>query len=68
MEPCVVRYLRIALDDLMEIQTFSRRFSISYQTAIIDKVKAYCESLAENPYRATEYEYDVRYRKAIIDD
>jgi hypothetical protein len=24
--------------------------------------------LAENPYRAAEYEYDVRYRKAIVDD
>jgi plasmid stabilization system protein ParE len=68
MEPYTVRYLKTALDDLMEIRAFSRRFSISYQDAIIAKIKAYCESLAENPYWAAEYEHNARYRKAVVDD
>jgi addiction module RelE/StbE family toxin len=64
----VVRYLKTALDDLMEARTFNRHFSMKYQKAIIDKIRVYCESLAENPYRTAEYEHNVCYRKAVVED
>jgi plasmid stabilization system protein ParE len=68
MKPYTLRYLRLALDDLSEIQEFNRRFSEKYQNETIAALKARCGSLAENPFGAPRYEYDTRYRKAAVGD
>jgi plasmid stabilization system protein ParE len=68
MKPYTVRYLAIAVDDVTEIQDFSKRFSKGFQKKVIDGIKEYCGSLAENLYRAPVYEHDARYRKAIVGD
>jgi plasmid stabilization system protein ParE len=68
MKPHTLRYLRLALDDLAEIQEFNRRFSENYQRETIAALRACCGNLAENPFGAPRYEHDARYRKAIVGD